>query len=141
MCIPFDREVTMRRRAKLVFGASAAFAALATGLAILAQEAAPRDVERSESALYTRPYKVEENGVVRMSPDCEWRILPRYVGAPPVADSGSWTSEPRSCCRTPIITSGRSSPSCRGRTQSACTASLARSSRRKGLASRRRSVA
>jgi hypothetical protein len=80
MCIPFDGEVTMRRRAKMVFGAAAAFAALATGLAILAQEAAPRDVERSESALYTRPYKVEENGVVRMSPDCEWRVLPRYVG-------------------------------------------------------------
>jgi hypothetical protein len=80
MCIPFDREATRRRRAKLVFGAAATFAALATGLVILAQEAAPRDVERSESALYTRPYKVEENGVVRMSPDCEWRILPRYVG-------------------------------------------------------------
>ena len=70
----------MRRRAKLVFGAAATLAALATGLAILAQETAPRGVERSESALYTRPYKVEENGVVRMSPDCEWRILPRYVG-------------------------------------------------------------
>jgi hypothetical protein len=80
MCIPFDREATMRRRAKLVFGAAATFAALATGLAILAQEAAPRDVERSESALYTRPYKVEENGVVRMSPDCKCRILPRYLG-------------------------------------------------------------
>jgi hypothetical protein len=70
----------MRRRAKLVFGAAVTFAAMATGLVILAQEATPRDVERSESALYTRPYKVEVNGVVRMSPDCEWRILPRYVG-------------------------------------------------------------
>ena len=70
----------MRRRAKLVFGAAAIFATLATCLAILAREDAPRDIERSESALYTRPYKVEENGVVRMSPDCEWRILPRYVG-------------------------------------------------------------
>jgi hypothetical protein len=79
----------MTRRAKLVFGAAATFAALATGLAILAQEAAPRDVERSESALYTSPYKVDENGVVRMSPDCEWRILPRYkglVGGQPIID-------------------------------------------------------
>jgi hypothetical protein len=73
----------MRRRAKVILGAGATFAALATGVAILAQEVASRNVEHSDSALYTRPYKVEQKGVVQLSPDCQWRVLPRYIGGSP----------------------------------------------------------
>ena len=89
----------MRRRAKVVFGAAATFAALATGLAILAQEAAPRNVERSESCLHAsvqgrgewrRPavprLRVEDSPTVR-------RGRRRW----PPADRGR--AKPRSCCR------------------------------------------
>jgi hypothetical protein len=67
----------------VVVSAAATFAALATGLAILAQEAAPPAVGRgegSESALYTLPYKLDGHGAVRLPPACEWKVHPRYVG-------------------------------------------------------------
>ena len=33
-----------------------------------------------DSALYTKPYSMDENGVIALSHEVQWKLLPRYVG-------------------------------------------------------------